>query len=286
MAAPRRRGWAFSPFGFLRRVVAGAYEDNIPFLASALTFDALLATVPFVLLLLGAFGYMAHGGGEAREDVLRLFAQLTPSAAPGEASPLAPAERLLAGVAESRTQLSLLGVPLFLWFATRLFSGARAALNEVFDTRETRPYFLGKGLDLLLVLGALVLVLGNLVLAILLQDLPWFGRFVGTITTFAMGAVLFYLVYTVAPSRKVPWDTALVAAAVASLGFEIAKSLYGLYLTNFATLDRLISNANAIAVLLLVLWIYYTAVVFLIGGEVAETYDLMRRQRDQRAILA
>jgi membrane protein len=81
------------------------------------------------------------------------------------------------------------------------------------------------------------------------------------------------------------WDTALVAAAVAALGFEIAKKLYSLYLANFATIDRLISNTNAIALLLLVVWIYAIAVIFLFGGEVAETYDLMRRQRDQRAIL-
>lgn len=269
----------------MRRVAIGAYEDNIPFLASALTFDALLAALPFVLLLFAVLGYVAHGGGEAREDILRLFGQLTPSGTEGEMSPLAPAERIVTGVVESRTQLSLLGIPLFLWFATRLFSGARAALNEVFDTRESRPYFVGKTLDLAMVLAALVLVIANIVLAVLLDDLPWGGRVVGSVITFAMGVVLFYLVYTVAPSRRVPWDTAVVAAGVASLGFEIAKRLYGLYLANFATVDRLISNANAIAVLLLVLWIYFMAIVFLIGGEVAETYDLMRRQRDQRALL-
>ncbi len=284
MVRSTRRGWAFSPFGFLRRVAIGAYEDNIPFLASALTFDALLAAVPFVLLLLAALGYLAQGG-EAREDILRLFSQLTPSASPGQDNPLAPAEQLLANLVNSRAGLSLVGVPLFVWFSTRLFGAARAALNEVFDTRESRPWLAGKGLDLLMVLAALVLVIVNAVLTVILTSWPWFTRFVAGLTTFGLGVVLFFVVYTVAPSRKVPWDTALVASAVASLGFEVAKKLYGLYLAEFATVDRLISNANVIAVLLLVLWLYYTAIVFLIGGEVAETYDLMRRQREQRAIL-
>jgi membrane protein len=98
-------------------------------------------------------------------------------------------------------------------------------------------------------------------------------------------AVLFLIVYVVAPSRKMAWDTALVAALFASLGFEVAKRLYGFYLVEFVTLDRLISNTTAIALLLFVLWVYATALVFLAGGEVAETYDLARRQRAQRMVL-
>jgi membrane protein len=97
--------------------------------------------------------------------------------------------------------------------------------------------------------------------------------------------ILFYVVYMVAPSRKMPWDTALVAAVFASLGFEVAKRLYGFYVVEFVTFDRLVSDTNAIALLLFVLWVYLTALVFLAGGEVAETYDLARRQREQRAIL-
>lgn len=279
-----RRGWADSPLGFVRRVFVGAYEDNIPFLASALTFDLLLAAIPFVLLLLAILGFMLHAGGEAVGDVQRLLNQLLPTGQGGEQ--LQEIETLVTDIVESRTQLSVYGLPLFLWFATRFFTGARAALNEVFDTEETRPYFVGKSLDLILVLIALALVTLNAGVSLLLADLPWLGRFAVSLSTFAMSVVLFWVIYVMAPSRSVRWDTALIAAAFASLGFEVAKVLFGLYLANVARVDQLISNVNAIAVLLFVLWIYYTAVVFLMGGEVAETYDLMRRQRRQRAILS
>ena len=47
----------------------------------------------------------------------------------------------------------------------------------------------------------------------------------------------------------------------------------------------LLEKANLIAVVLFLLWIYYTAYVFLLGGEVAETYDLMRMRRQQRVRL-
>ena len=72
MAPPREappRGWAFSPLGFVKRVFRGAYEDNIPFLASALTFDALMWLLPFFLVTLSVLGYVIGGGGETLTDV-------------------------------------------------------------------------------------------------------------------------------------------------------------------------------------------------------------------------
>ena len=266
----------------MRQVVTAAYEDNVFFLASALTFQALLAGLPFVLLALAALGYFVHAGDE---EVVRLFRELIPSAGSGETDPFRQVERFLTSVRESRGRLSIFGIPLFLWFSTRFFSGARTALNEVFDTHESRPWWKGVGLDFSLVLAALLLVVANTVLTVSLIDLPWLGRFVSSISTFSLGVLLFFLIYKISPTRRVRWDTAVVAAGVAALGFEVTKRMYVVYLIEFTTLDRLISNNNAIALLLLVAWMYFTACVFLIGAEVAEIYDLGRRQSEQRAIL-
>src|SRR5260370_991669 len=56
----RDGGWHRSPLGVIRRTFEAAYEDNIPFLASALSFDLLLTALPFVVLLLAAVGYLVH----------------------------------------------------------------------------------------------------------------------------------------------------------------------------------------------------------------------------------
>ncbi|MGE5927408.1 MAG: YhjD/YihY/BrkB family envelope integrity protein, partial [Gemmatimonadota bacterium] len=70
-----------------------------------------------------------------------------------------------------------------------------------------------------------------------------------------------------------------------AIAFEIAKRLYGLYLTNFASVRGASGDATIGALVLFVLWLYYTALVFLLGGVVAETWELRRMQKRQRAIL-
>ncbi|HEX9631989.1 MAG TPA: YihY/virulence factor BrkB family protein [Gemmatimonadales bacterium] len=282
--ALRPRGWAFSPLGFLRRVFLGGYEDNIPFLASGLTFDALLWILPLLAVVLSGFGYAVGGADEPRALARVITAWVLPDAG-GGSTPFATVAAALEELADSRTQLTLWGVPFFVWFSWRLFGSIRAALNDVFDTEETRAWWVGKAVDLSLGVLSAVLILTNTVITLVVLRAPWAGRFLAGLLAYVAVTVLFYVVYMFAPSRPMRWDTALVAALFASLGFEIAKRLYGIYLIQFATVDRLLSNTNALALLLFVLWIYATALLFLAGGELAETYDLARRQREQRAVL-
>jgi membrane protein len=279
------RGWAFSPAGFVRRVFVGAYEDNIPFLASALAFDALLWLLPLLFIALSIFGYVVGDNAHPVEDIHRLLGRFLPVAS-GDTSPLRVVDDVVGVVVQSRAQLSIWGVPFFVWFSWRLFGSVRAALNDVFDTEESRGLLHGKSIDVLLAVTAAVLILANTFMTVLVLRAPWLGRFLAGLSAYGVAMLLFFIVYTVAPSRKVRWDTALVAAVVASLAFELVKRLFGVYLARFATFDQVVSNRNAVALLLFVGWVYVTAFVFLTGGEVAETYDLARRQREQRAMLS
>ena len=265
-------------------MLVAAYEDNVFFLASALTFDALVASLPFVLLTLGVLGYLVHGAHDPISSVHAIVDRFLPLPAGGR-DPLAPAEQALVVAAESRRQLSTLGVPLFLWFSIRFFGAVRQGLHEVFDTDETRPWLMAKAVDLLLVMISVAVLAGNTVEGFVLGTAIWPTRLLRRTLSFLLGGILFYAVYTIAPGRAVRRKTAVLAATVAALAFELARFLYGFYLARFATVDRLFSNANVIGIALLLVWMYYTAVVFLLGGEVADTYDLMRRQREQRAIL-
>lgn len=268
-------GWHRSVSGVVRRTIEAAYEDNIPFLASALAFDILLTAIPFVGVVLAIVGYLAqHQIASQQVNVHDLLQRFLPD----DARAFATVENALAALVAARGRLTLIGVPLFLWFSTRLFGGLRAALNEVFDTDERRPWPLAKLLDLAMVLVAGALLIANAYLTTV-------GGLIAYFAALALGTSLFFLIFKFLPSRRIYWRTGLVASLFCAVGFELAKRMYALYVQTFATFDRLASDANVLGFLLFLLWLYITAYLFLLGGEVAETYDLMRMRRLQRVQL-
>jgi len=257
----RDRGWDDSIAGIGRRTLEAAYEDNIPFLAGGLSFDLLLTIIPFTVVLLAVVSYLVHHQITTHQVSLHeLLVRFLPTGSDG--------------------------------ISTRLFGGLRAALNEVFDTDERRPWYMGKLLDLFLVCVAGVFLIANGVLSAYQARnagmighnflVTWAWRLSVEMIAFGLGIGMFFLVFKLLPSRRIDWRTAVVAAAFCSLGFEVAKWLYGLSVAKFVTFDRLASDANAVAVFLFLIWVYYTAFLFLLGGEVAETYDLIRMRRAQR----
>jgi membrane protein len=264
--------------------------------------------VPFILLLLIGLTHLAQAVTQGPEvDTIQLFHRfLPPHSTLPDSDPFAVIERLLTGITEKRGELSLYAVPTFLWFSTRLFAGIRTALNDIYDVSLRPPrrgvitvLLLAKVRDAAMVVGTVILFLANTLLttglAILqargtetVPQLGFFvstvGRFLGEFLAFSFSVSLFYVTYSYASVRRLPWKTALLAATFTALLFEVAKRLYALYLANFATLD-VGGDANLGAIVLFILWVYYTAIVFLLGAVVAETWELRKMLERQRAIL-
>jgi len=269
----------------------------------------MLAAVPFVLLLVIGLSHVAQTLSGPTVDPATLFTSFFPShtAGPGR-DPFDVIERLLVGITRNRGQISLYAVPAFIWFSTRLFAGVRTSLNDIYDV-SLRPsprrnflviFVLAKLRDIGMVVGTVVLFLANTALTTALAvlqamgaervpQLAFFvsnmGRVMGELLTFAFSVSLFFVTYRYASVRKLPNGTALLASTFTAILFELAKRLYGLYLANFASLEQHLGDANLGVIVLFVLWIYYTALVFLLGAVVAETWELRIMQQRQRAIL-
>jgi membrane protein len=262
-----------------------------------------------VLLLLIGLTHLAQAlVSNTTVDASVLFHRFFPPHVSTEGrDPFEAIERLLVRVSENRGQISLYAIPAFVWFSTRLFAGIRTALNEIYDI-SARPaphrHFVlnllyAKLRDIGMVLATVVLFLANTLLTTglaLLQsrgaripELAFFvssvGRLLGELLAFSFSVSLFFLTYAHASLRRLPWRTVLLAATFTATLFEIAKRLYGLYLANFASFEGPSGDANIGAAVLLVLWINYTAIVFLLGGVVAETWELRKMQQQQRAKL-
>jgi membrane protein len=294
VAGEGRLRWVFAwhdARNFARRVWEGGEEANIPFLASGLAFDFLLAAVPFVIIVLALAGYvLSANAAAARLDLTSYLRHIFPSyGAKIGAGPFEPVIRMAEDVVRSRGRLSLVGFPLFIFFATRLFGSLRAALCEVFDTHETRSLLRAKLSDAGLVVATGFLVVLNIALsegvALAVRRLHFVEYFGAQLLAFAFLLALFLMIFKYAPAHRIRWDTALIAAAACAVGVDLAKEVLSAYFRAFVSPEQLTSDATFGAVILLVGWVYYMTFVFLVGAEIAQVYELRRRQAAQRAVL-
>jgi membrane protein len=282
-----------------------ADENNIPFLASALTFDGLLAAVPLILLLFaGVAQILQLIAGTGPMDPQALFERFLPPHVSGAVDPFQTVEATLGRLTEVGRSLTLVAVPAFIWFSTRVFAGLRTSLNSIFDVsvRPTRQnfllrYLLNKLRDLGMVIMTLTMFLVSIALSngmALLQGytqargrplLTELERWGAELIAFAFLLALFFLLYRFASIRKIGWQAALLAATFMSVAFEIAKRLYGWYLQGAAAgYGTAAADASLGAAALFIVWLYYSALVFLLGAVVAETWELRAMQRVQRGI--
>lgn len=278
---------------FVRRVYEGAGEANVPFLASALTFDALLAAIPMALVALALVGHiLSASAGAAQVDIVPYIRRFLPAPEPGR-DPFAPVVEMVVGIVRERGTLTVVGIPLFVWTSTRLFGSLRKCLNEVFDAEETRPWHKAKLVDVALVLVAGFLFLLN---AALTEGVGLFAGWLGPLALpefllvqllgYFSIATMFVVVFRYAPSRGITLRTAAFAAVLCTVGFELAKVFLTLYFKHLFHPERMTTNATLAGLLVFVLWTWYMTYVFLIGGEIAQVYNLRRRQKTQRAMLS
>ncbi|MBM4184636.1 MAG: YihY/virulence factor BrkB family protein [Gemmatimonadetes bacterium] len=269
-------------------------DDDAFFLSAGIAWGVLFALVPLLALGIGLTGFvLSERFDDPTQAVIALFAGRLPET--GAAANLADLLRnLVAEVMVNRTGLTVVGAIVFVWLATRLSGSLRSSLFRVFETGVRRGLVHGKLYDIVVVIAGVILVTLNLGITIVFAAIMGFGvdmlgwdaqtlsfaqRFLGALIAFASIWTLFLLVYRYLPARRTPWPTTLVAATFAALAHELLKWAFSSYITELANYTSTLGNLATAAILLL--WIYYGALVFILGGEVAHVYTMLRARRTQ-----
>ncbi|MEP6765551.1 MAG: YihY/virulence factor BrkB family protein, partial [Gemmatimonadaceae bacterium] len=199
--------------------------------------------------------------------------------------------QLVADVLRTRSAVGLYSAISFAWFSTRLFGSLRSVLALIFDGSD-RGIVAGKLFDFAATIVATIAVAAYIVISAYLTLATTHGAallvtwglakgamgalsyFIGRVVAVGVVIGLFFALYLGLPKRRPPRQTALVAATVAGILFEIARYAFAL-LVKRSDPSSLYTGTIA-AVVGVVFWIYYAALLFLIGGEVAQAYDLRR----------
>lgn len=280
---------------FTRRVWFKAGDDDIFFLAGGIAFNVLVAALPFLLLLIAVFGFALK---RAVDDPEQAAVNYVLSILPPSQRIVVLTRTLVREVVAGRTQFGIAGLVLFIWTSTRLFTSLRSVLRHVFDLPEERGILAGKIFDLQMVVVAGTLFVLNTGTTIAVEaaqayGVEWLGlagraememlqRGSARLLAFGFIFLAFVLIYRYLPLRKTPWRIALVAASFTAVVWEMLKGAFAWYVS---TTDYRTTYGTLATLVLLVLWVYYSAFVFVLGGEVGQVYDLLRRRRKQRELL-
>ena len=293
---PLRFWWSLRDYA--KRVWDNSGEDNIFFLAGGIAFNILLAAVPFFLLLGTGLAYLLNQSSDASSaEVGAIIDRLLPTAQ----GPDSIVRRIINGVSQSGQQVGLWSAISFIWFSTRLFGSLRTVLAEVFDIEADRGIIAGKIFDMKITVVATVLVAAYTTLSAylaaattrgvgVLSDLglrkELMGRVeysIGRLLAFAFIVLMFFALYKYLPLRKIRWQTALIASMFTSVCFEVAKNVFTMYMARFS--PGSLYTGTILAAVVLVIWVYYAATIFILGGEVAQVAELRRVRRHQRETL-
>jgi membrane protein len=290
-------GWTARDY--LKRVWDNCAEDNVLFLAGAIAFNILLAAIPFMLLLVAGLTYLLPAITDVAPSVsvYTFLDRLLPAQSAATATWV---HSLLDDVIATRGSVTLYSAVIFAWLSTRLFGSVRTALADVFDIENERGIIMGKIFDLQITIVATVLFaastmvtsyltlattrgLGALIELGLREDvMSDLDFFFGRLLAFVFITMMFFLLYKYLPVRKVRSRTALLAAVFSGLAFEGAKQVFRIVMASMSPSS--LYTGTIAALVIVVVWVYYAALIFLIGGEVGQVYEMRRTRRLQREV--
>ena len=272
-----RKGWVRRVAG---EIVRRLREHDLMMMAAAIAFYWLLAFIPLLLLGTSAIGYVLGSSDRAVDEVMAAARRVIPRATGRDMG------EFLRALIQSRHVTGVLGVGFLVWVTMGVFEIITASLTTLTGGRETRSYLRRKlvafvlmctvgFLFLIALIGGWVLtawpsieeVVGaRLALPAFITD-PSFPRY---FTSVLMGLLL-TIVYRVAPVQDIRWPAAVAGATVAALLWHQAKVLFNWYLTHYARHSLFYGILGGF--IGLVLWIFYTAIILLFGGMLADVLD-------------
>src|SRR6187549_3310837 len=179
-----------------------------------------------------------------------------------------------------------IGIATLLFSATTVFMALQSSLNSMWGIRSKPQkswlkYIFNRLLSFAMVISfGFVLLVSLLIdtLLVIFQNIV--ARFFDGITTYIIATVnlgfsflivigIFALMFKVLPDAKIRWRDVWVGATITTVLFTVGKYLIGFYLGN-STINSAYGAAGSLVVILI--WVYYSTVIFLLGAEVTSVY--------------
>jgi len=274
----------------VKQAVSSWSDDYAPSMGAAIAYYTVFSVAPLLLIVISIAG-LVFGQEAARGEIVSQLGGLM------GADTAKAIEGLIVSVSKPGKGVlsSIIGVVVLLVGATTVFAELQDALDRIWRA-PARPksglwgLLRARVLSFGLILAVGFLLIASLVVSAGLSALgkwwaPLFGgwevllQVVNFVVSFGLITVIFALIYKIMPRVHVDWHDVWIGAAVTALLFTIGKFLIGLYIGKSSVASGFGAAGSLVVILL---WVYYSAQIFLLGAEFtwvyAHSYGSMKGQ--------
>jgi membrane protein len=266
-------------WNMLKEGFAAFIDDEAFTRGAAIAFYAVTALAPILFITVAIAG-LIFGDAAARGAVAFQLRRLMSK----ESAEILQLAVRHASSFSNNILANIFGIATLLFTASGVFGEMEGALNHIWGTRPSRPLVVrllrGRIASLALVfsLGFLFLLsmivsAGLTALHTIINKQIFLGHLFFMVTNFVISfvliALLFAAIYKVLPEKMLLWRDVILGAMTTSLLFEVGQVFLGVYLGSSAIASP---YGAAGGLIVLLLWVYYSAQVFLLGAEFTKAY--------------
>jgi membrane protein len=254
-------------------------EDRALRFSAALAYYSIFSLAPLVIIAIASAG-LFFGEQAARGQIFQQIEWLIGAKGAAEIQAI-----IQASSDKPKSALAtVIGLGTLVLGASGVFAQLKDALNAIWGVRLKKSASVSAMIKDYLLSFSIVLAIGFLLIISLLFSaalqaintymkdaipLPSFAAPLGGLVSFGLLTVLFALIYKVLPDVEIGWRDVWIGAAFTSIFFAIGKSLISLYLGTSSVSS---SFGAAGALILILVWIYYSTTIFLFGAEFTKVY--------------
>jgi membrane protein len=260
-----------------KRTLKEVKQDQVTLLGAGVAFYSLLALFPAVIAGVSIYGLVANPT-TVQNQIDQLTRKLSPETATIIGTQL---KQVTSGAGGALGLATVIGILTALWSASSGMKAMVTGVNLAYDETESRKFVKLRGLSILLTLGAMLLM--GVALALIVGfpavadgwpvALRWTAGILRWVLLAALLVAALAVLYRFAPDRDAPrwtwvsWGSGVATAlwVLASIGFSIYANSFGNYNKTYGALA---------GVIILMFWLYLTAVIVLVGAELNTEMEL------------
>lgn len=287
---------------FIKHYVIGLWnridEHHIFLAGGGIAFSLLLSVAPFIMLSLSVLGSLVDPG-VIEEKIIFAIDTIIPYPEYADYAKKIISNKL-PGVIEYKGFAAYFGIIGLLFTSTWIFSSLRTVLNNVYHIKAKEGALLGMLKDFKMVLLVVLIIfistfaipLFNFIVY-MTNEIPLLSYlkisyFLNSIVSYSASGLLFlmfYLLYLLVPHEKLGSKVALVSAFWTTVLWDVARRVFGYYVTNFLSGNQF--YGAFVLVMVVLFWIFYSSCLFIIGAEIGELYRerkiLKARKENEKA---